>query len=66
MVWESTETELRRGNAASVGGAGGVEELAVVGKSENREDGCDDCLGMERVRWYQSGWRELGEEEDYL
>ena len=42
MVRESTETKLRRGNAAGVGSTGGVEELAVVGESECRENGCDD------------------------
>jgi len=43
MVRECAETELRRGNATGVGGAGGVEELAVVRESECSENGCDDC-----------------------
>jgi len=61
MIRESTETKLRRGNAAGVGGAGGVKELAVVGESESREEGCADCLSTksvsERVARVETGER---------
>jgi len=49
MIRESTETELRRRNVAGVGGAGGVEELAVVREGKSRAEGYADCLRIKSV-----------------